>query len=129
VNGRKYSSYEHERKMKIRSKCNSSIAVKGESIGHRVEWIFGRIKKFLIMKLKVSGSDNDEDDPSDDIVVCQVSRFTMVAKDDYTGLYKVSTHPHHKKLIYLAPQLIAKPVVIAPCPSLNNYSLVLDCTC
>jgi hypothetical protein len=115
--------------MKIKSKCNSSIAVRGESIGVRVDWVFARINKFVIMKRKIAAEGFDEGSGADDILLCQVSRFTTVAKDDYTGLYKLSTHPNHTTRIYLAPELIAKPVVLAPCPSLNNYSLVLDCTC
>jgi hypothetical protein len=145
INGRKYNSYHYEKKMKIKNRCHSSIAIKGNAIGEEVEWVYGRIKKFLVMKLKINGDGAALGEHGDEFLVCQVSRYTVVSRDidphannHYTGLHKVSALPAHRKLIYVAPELISKPVVFASCHNarnldhhqdMNNFLLVLDCKC
>jgi hypothetical protein len=123
-----------EEKMKMKTQCHSCIAIKGNAIGLDVEWVFGRVKRFLIMTLKIpininaAGLENEANDYHyDEFLVCQVSRFTVASRDEATGLYKVSIKKDDKTLIYVAPELIAKPIVLA---SLSpNSSLVLDCSC
>jgi hypothetical protein len=116
--------------MKIKSRCNSSIAIEGHSIGCNVDWVFGRIKRFLIMTLNIPinvEALGNEVNSYNEFLVCQIARFTVVAKDNATGLYRVSKKKEDQKIIYVAPELITKPIVIAELS--DNFSLVLDCTC
>jgi hypothetical protein len=119
--------------MKIKNRCHSSIAIKGHAIGIDVDWVFGRIKRLLLMTLKipinVSSIINEDREANsyNDFLLCQVSRFSVVAKDAATGLYRVSNRRQDKTTIYVAPELISKPVVIATLSEV--FSLVLDCTC